>query len=324
MSRPGDPLQGASALIDALAHKVSFPAAPIHCAVSGGADSLALLALATHAVGPANVTVWHIDHRLRSTSSDEARRVAQVASLLGVTCEVRAVDVGDGPNLEARARVARYAALPDSVCTGHTADDVAESVVMNLMRGAGFDGMSPMQRAGAPRPGQSVSRPLLQLRRTETVDLCRSLGWDPVVDQMNADPRFLRSRVRHELLPWLAEIAGRDVVSVIARSAEAAAQDVAILEALADEVDPTDARAVSVAPPALARRALRKWFLEAGIDPDGHPPTLAVLDRAMAVARGDAVACEVGFGWRLRRSRQRLALTSDARKGSPGGVNAQG
>lgn len=298
----------ARALFSRLAPETSFPSGSLHCAVSGGADSLALLALAVQVCGASQVTAWHVDHGLRDGSAAEGRHVEAIASSVGAAFEQRTVSLTVGPNLEARARQARYGALPDEVCTGHTADDVAESVVMNLMRGAGFDGMSPMQRAGSPRRGQMVHRPIIRFRRTQTEAICAAVGWTPVSDTMNDDPRFVRSRVRHEVLPLLDTVAGRDVSELLARSAEVSSQDVAVLDALAGELDPTDARALDVAPLALARRALRMWFLEAGVDPDGHPACLAALDRALAVARGDAVACEVGNGWRLARSHQRLSL----------------
>ncbi len=303
----------ASALLRDLAPRTTFVPGETHCAVSGGADSLALMALAIHTQGASAVTVWHIDHGLRDESFDEGSLVEAIATSLGARFEQRSVSLHAGANLEARARLARYQVLPDSICTGHTADDVAESVLMNLVRGAGFDGMSPMQRAGSPRDGQVVHRPIVGLRRAETKAVCEAFGWSPVVDSMNDDPRFLRSRVRHEVLPLLNDLVDRDVAALLARSALVSNQDVDVLEALAGELDPTDARALSVAPIALARRALRRWLLESGVDPDGHPSGLAALDRALGVARGEAVACEVGHGWRLARSHQRLSLarTSD-------------
>ncbi len=308
-------------LLGALAPRTSFPIGEVHgaargevhgevhCAVSGGADSLALLALAVHTHGASAVTAWHVDHGLREGSSDEGNQVRDIAGSLGVRFKQCSVTLSPGANLEARARLERYQVLPNSVCTGHTADDVAESVLMNLLRGAGFDGMSPMQREGSPRDGQVVHRPIIALRRTETEAVCAAFGWTPIVDSMNLDPKYLRVRVRHEVLPLLNAVADRDVAALLARSAEVSAQDVDVLDALASELDPTDARALAVAPAALARRALRRWFLNTGVDPVGHPPSLAALERALEVVRGDAVACEVGHGWRLARSHQRLSLT---------------
>ncbi len=162
---------------------------------------------------------------------------------MGVSFRALAIDVGGpGSNVEARARAARYAALPDDVCTGHTADDVAETVIANLVRGSGLDGVSPM--VGAIGVGRGPHRPLLGLRRAETYGVCRSLGWTPFVDPMNTDPALLRSRIRHEVIPLLDDVAARDVTMLLARFTEVTADDVAVLEALAAELDPTDARAL--------------------------------------------------------------------------------
>ena len=154
-----------------------------------------------------------------------------------------------GPNLEARARAARYGVLPADVLTGHTADDQAETVLLNLLRGAGLDGLAGI----APGP----RHPILALRRHETRALCQAVGLTPVDDPTNADPAFRRNRVRHELLPLLDDIAGRDVVAVLARQAAApAGTRPTLLDGLAAALDPTDARALAAAPAALARRAV--------------------------------------------------------------------
>ncbi len=292
-------------LLSQLASRCVFPAGNVVCAVSGGADSLALLALAVLARGPSAVTAIHVDHGLREGSATEADVVRKYANELGVRFETRTVEVSDGPNLEARARSARYDALPSDVCTGHTADDLAETMLANLLRGSGLDGLSPMLRSERPH------RPLLALRRSETEAVCTQMGWTAVVDSMNADPRFVRSRIRHEVLPLLDDVVDRDVTAVLARSAAVIHADVALLNELARALDPTDAKALQAAPEPLARRALRLWFVQQGVDPEGHPPTLAAIDRAMAVMRGEAIACEVGFGWRFSRSHQRLSLSNE-------------
>lgn len=214
------------------------------------------------------------------------------------------VDVAAGPNLEARARAARYAALPADVLTGHTADDQAETVLLNLMRGTGLDGLAGM----APS-----RRPLRRIRREETHALCSILGLEPVQDPSNHDPRFRRNQVRHELVPMLSEIAQRDVVPLLARQAELVRDDVMFLNELADGLDPTDAKALAEAPEVLARRAVRAWLRSGG--PGGeerHPPDAAAVARVLDVARGRAVACEVEGGWRVTRSRNRLGLVPPA------------
>jgi tRNA(Ile)-lysidine synthase len=290
-------------VLDGIASRCVFPDGPIVCAVSGGADSLALLVLAAYVRGANDVTAIYIDHGLRATSSDDAATVRKYAEQLGARFELRKIELADGPNLEARARIARYEALPLDVCTGHTANDLAETMVANLVRGSGLDGLSPMMRSYRP------FRPLLALHRADTLAVCAHMKWEPIHDSMNEDPRFLRVRIRHEVMPLLDDVADRDVVGVLAQGAHVIADDVALLDQLAALLDPTDAKALREAPSPLARRALRQWFTKHGVDPDGHPPTFAAVERAMAVVRGEVIACELGFGWRFSRSHQRLSLS---------------
>jgi tRNA(Ile)-lysidine synthase len=288
-----------------LAARCAFPAAAtdVSCAVSGGPDSLALLALAVHA--GCHVTAIHVDHGLRPDSGCEADVVRRAAERFGAAFLAERVTVGPGANLEARARAARYRALPADVLTGHTADDQAETVLLNLVRGAGLDGLAGMDPA---------RRPLRHLRRDETRRLCAALDLDVVADPTNDDPAFRRNRVRRDLVPLLDAIAEREVVPVIARQAELIRADVALLDELAAAIDPQDARALAGAPTPLARRAVRRWLRKAG--PGGaeqHPPDAASTDRVLAVARGDAVACELAGGWRVARSGGRLRLVAPAR-----------
>jgi hypoxanthine phosphoribosyltransferase len=179
-------------------------------------------------------------------------------------------------------------------------DDQAETILVNLLRGAGADGLAGME------PGRR--HPMLGLRRHETVALCGAAGLAPVCDESNDDPAFVRNRIRHELLPLCTQVAGRDPVPLLARQAGVLRSEVALLDALADELlpDPADAKAVTAAPPPLARRALRRWLREAG---DGeHPPSLAEVDRTLAVAAGAAVGTELTGGQRVRRTRGRLRV----------------
>jgi tRNA(Ile)-lysidine synthase len=266
------------------------------CGVSGGADSLALLALAAEA--GCRVTALHVDHGLRPGSAAEADVVADAADRFGARFESVRLELVDGPNLEERARTARHRALGANAATGHTADDQAETVLANLLRGAGVDGLAGM-RAGARHP-------ILALRRSETVALCAQLGLVPVIDPSNQDRRFLRNRIRHELLPLCSSLAGRDLVPVLARQAEVLAGDADVLAALSELVDPTDGRAVADAPEPVGRRAVRSWLRGDG----EHPPSLAAVERVLAVARGQARAAELPGGRRVGRSGGRLSLSS--------------
>lgn len=291
------PADGGDELTTALLARCTFPppGAPVTCAVSGGADSLALLLLATAA--GCRVTAVHVDHGLRPGSAGEAEVVRRTADAVGAGFAAARAVVAPGPNLEARARAARYAALPAGVLTGHTLDDQAETVILNLVRGAGLDGLAGM------RDGELVRRPLLALRRRETRALCAARGLVPVEDPSNADPAHRRNRVRAEVLPLLDAVAARDVAVVVARQAALLADDADLLESLAAAVDPRDARALVAAPTPLARRAVRRWLREGG-----HPPDGATVDRVLVVAAGRAGATDVGGGRRVRRSGGRLFL----------------
>jgi tRNA(Ile)-lysidine synthase len=284
------------ASLEELVTRCHFPAAgtPVDAAVSGGADSLALLVLGT--VAGCAVTAVHVDHGLRPGSAHEASVVADAAARVGAAFRAVRAPVEPGPNLEARARAARRAALPPHAATGHTMDDQAETVLVNLLRGAGPDGLAAMARG--------PHHPLLSIRRCHTVAVCAALGLAPVVDPSNDDPRFVRNRVRHELLPLCSAVAGRDVVPLLARQAEVLRADAGLLDELADGLDPADAAALGAAPRPLARRAVRRW-LRAG--DEHHPPDLAAVERVLAVASGATRATDVAPARRVRRSGGRLS-----------------
>jgi tRNA(Ile)-lysidine synthase len=294
--------------------RCSFPSAGsrVTCAFSGGPDSTALVVLAVTA--GCRVTAVHVDHRLRQESVAEADHARALAGELGVEFRLVTVEVPAGPNLEARARDARRAALPAGALTGHTADDRAETILINLLRGSGLDGLGAMP----PDP----TRPLLALRRHETRRLCADLGLRPVADASNIDPRFVRNRVRGELLPLMHDIADRDVVPLLLRMAETVAADSAWLDAGAAELDPTDARRLAAAPVALARRAVRRWLTNE--TSDGYPPDVAAVERVLAVARGDQLACEIAGGLRVERHRQRLSVVPIGRVISTSGMGSTG
>ncbi len=285
-------------LRDELLARCPFPpeGTPVTCAVSGGADSLSLLVLATAA--GCRVTAVHVDHGLRPGSEAEADRVEAAAERYGARFRAERVTVLPGPNLQARARAARYGVLPADVFTGHTCDDLAETVVLNLLRGAGRPGLAGIRR--------TQRRPLLALRRTETAALCADEGLEPLQDPTNDDPKHRRTRVRHEILPLLDDVAGRDVVPVISHVADLMGEESDLLDRRAADLDPTDPAALRDAEPALARRAVRAWLWRAmGGD---HPVDLGAVERVLAVADLQARAADIQAGWRVVRAEGRLHL----------------
>jgi len=255
-----------------------------------------MLALATSA--GLDVTAIHVDHGIREGSEDEAEIVATAAERFGAKFESRAVHVATGPNLEERARKARYGVLPENVLTGHTADDQAETILLALLRGSAWQGMSGIM--------PSTSRPILELRRSETVDLCSSLKIPIVTDPSNIDPQFRRNRVRHDLLPLLCDIAERDLVPILVRQAELFRSGGKFISEEARKIDPTDTRSLAEAPKIISREAIRNWIWETR--GDDHPPDLATIDRVLDVAFLDALATDIGNGWRVARTDRVLRI----------------
>ncbi len=276
---------------------------PMDVACSGGADSTALAVLAVAA--GRRVTLHHVDHQLRSGSAAEADHVVALAERLGAAAVCHQVELGDGDGLEDRARRARRSVLPVGAATGHTMDDQAETVLLNLLRGSGASGLAAM--------GRGPEHPILDLRRSETRQLCELLGLSVIEDPSNRDLTLRRNDVRHRLLPLAAEVADRDVVPLLARTADLARDDEALLTGLAaEEIDDVlDARALAAAPRPLATRAVRSWLAEArsgeGV---AHPPSAAEVDRVLAVARHDAQATELAGGLRVSRTQGRLRLSA--------------
>ena len=301
-------MAGAGRHPDRLTELFSGLTGPVVVACSGGSDSLALLALSAEA-GLAPVAV-HVDHGARAGSAAEAGVVAGFAKQLGTGFAAERVSVPPGPNFEARAREARYAALErarerlgaTAILVGHTRDDQAETVLLNVLRGAGVSGL-----AGMPARRGAVIRPLLGVARADLGAVCRRLALCPIEDPMNADPVHRRVWLRREVIPALEAGAARDLRAVLARQAAVARADADVLDELAGEllsrVTGEDGSVQTVplvaAPVALARRALRLWL-------GPPPPSATEIDKLLAVASGDPLAVELAGGTTVRRSGRRL------------------
>ncbi len=274
--------------------------APVVVGCSGGADSLALLALAVDS-GLAPIAV-HVDHGLRPGSDRESGIVADAAARLGAGFDARQVTVAAGPNLEARARAARYEALEaarvehgaTAVLVAHTADDQAETVVLNLLRGSGSAGL-----AGMPARREHVVRPLLGARRADVRAECTRRQLTPWEDPSNDDLAFRRNWIRHEVLPLLERGAGRDLTPLLTRQADVLRAESDFLDALARAAWPGEggarARDLAGLPDPLARRAVRCWL-------GPPPPALDEVDAVLAVARGERRAVDLAGGRRVERS----------------------
>lgn len=253
-------------------------------AVSGGADSLALADATAHVAGKLGLrsVALVVDHGLQAGSAEVAAQAAGTATDLGVSsARVLTVQVEGPGGPEAAARRARYAALRAAlpsedalILLGHTLDDQAETVLLGLGRGSGPRSVAGMRPLDPP-----WGRPLLGVSGEVTRQACREFGARPWADPHNADPRFQRVRLRTEVLPLLEDVLQGGVAAALARTAAQVREDLEAWDVLAADLlgravseasEPTakspdlQVTVLEPAPPALRRRALRRWLLDAG------------------------------------------------------------
>lgn len=220
------------------------PTERVLIACSGGADSMALF-LATHQT-ERDIVVSHINHGTRGEESngDEAF-VRDACTKLGVPYRAVRLSLKANAN-EADMRAARYEALMQlaheyscpRVATGHTADDVLETILLNLLRGASVAGFAGIPAERELAEEVLLVRPLLDVARNETREYLRALGWSWREDTSNLETRFTRNRVRSELLPVLTQISGKSVDQLAVQSSRAARiwrDDLELLNKLAQD-----------------------------------------------------------------------------------------
>ena len=309
-------------------------------AVSGGADSTALL-LALHELRNSsklriNICVAHLDHKLRETSASDARWVAELAQKLGyesVTGRSKVAEIASSKtdNLEQAAREARYAFLERTakrksatyVLTGHTMDDQAETVLMRLMRGSAGSGLGGMEQVRPLGKSKSIKlvRPLLWARRSDTEAYCRLRKTEFLMDEMNADQKFARVKVRQQLLPLMQSFNNK-IVEALSRTASQLREDAAVLlndsdallrrAAVLDHVEDEtgkpalDVKVLAGAPPALRRRALLQWISEArGNARRLEMVHILAVEKLLEGTAGGRVV-ELPGGLRVKRKKGRL------------------
>ncbi len=287
------------------------PGARVVGAVSGGTDSVALVHLLRELAGGGYVDLVglaHLNHGLRGAEAErDAAFCAQLARDCGLPLDVETIEVArlasaEGRSVEDAAREARYAFLErarvrlggEVIAVAQTRDDQAETVMLRLVRGSGPGGLAAI----APRRGRVV-RPLIDLRRADLVKYLTDRGIPWVEDSSNRDPRFVRTRVRHELLPWLAAHVNPAIVDVLARTADIAADEHRLLGELAeaararvqDASGALDRTALLAEPRALQRRILRA-------------AAAPVLGRAVRMGQVDAV-----LEWAAQGKSRRVRLS---------------
>ena len=249
------------------------PGDVVLAAVSGGPDSMALLHVLAKLVPRrrAYLVAHGVDHGLREAAADELATAARLSAELGVPFATTRVHVPPGGNLMARARAARYAALraavaqathPDPalaggrrfIATGHHADDRAETALIRLLRGSGPTGLAVL-----PAQSGDLLRPFIRARRSDIEAHLVRHRVPSSADPTNIDPRYLRSRVRHEVLPLLTALSPNIVEHLCA-----------LADALGDQANATTSVAMggALVPPGMdalelgraQRVALRRAF----------------------------------------------------------------
>ncbi|MGO4956724.1 tRNA lysidine(34) synthetase TilS [Luteococcus sp. Sow4_B9] len=293
------------ALVQAVQPWLDEIAGPIKVGVSGGVDSMALAAT-LGLLAAERIEAVIVDHGLQEGSDALARQVLGRVQALGLQGRIETVLVhNDGQGIEAAARGARLLALAGDGCRpvmlAHTLDDQAETVLLGLARGSGPTSLSGM----VPRRGPFI-RPLLGLRRATTTQACQDWGipvWD---DPMNEDPRFLRVRVRRELMPTLESVLGPGTVQALGRTADLLRVDHDLLDRLSlDSIrdvqrgDELDAVGLLHLHPALRGRVLHRWLQRIGVESPSHEHVRSVL-RLVEKWHGQA-GVDLPGGIRVRR-----------------------
>ncbi|HXT62998.1 MAG TPA: tRNA lysidine(34) synthetase TilS [Pyrinomonadaceae bacterium] len=254
--------------------------------VSGGADSVALLLAIDELIKAGKLKLSlitsHVDHQLRTASAADARWVKNLAQALGYEIVTNRVDLkGRNDNLEQAARRARYGVFAklaqkrraDLVLTAHTLDDQAETILFNLLRGSGAEGLGGMETVRQLNKNREtlLVRPFLSwARRTDTERYCAERNADCRHDEMNEDETFTRVRIRKQLLPLMQTFNPR-IAEALARTGSVLRDDnealnraaARLLELSMDsgtKLNQVRTDLLAAAPPALRRRALRLWL----------------------------------------------------------------
>jgi tRNA(Ile)-lysidine synthase len=254
-------------------------------AVSGGQDSLCLikLLLDLQSKWGWDLGIAHCDHRWRSDSQANAHHVENLAKTWGISFYLATAN--EPINSEAAARDWRYQALSaiaqannyQYIVTGHTASDRAETLLYNLIRGTGADGLQALTWQRPLTTGIILVRPLLKITRSQTEQFCQEFKLPIWEDSTNQDLQYARNRIRQELLPYLRENFNPQVESALAQTAELLQAEVEYLEKAAQQLrekamgmgDEEDSlipllplrlnrRVLQKAPLALQRRVMRQ------------------------------------------------------------------
>jgi tRNA(Ile)-lysidine synthase len=301
-------------LLDTARRDSTLPGGPLAVALSGGGDSAGLAAIVVTGAQP--VRAVHVDHGL--PHSPMMRSAAEeVASSLGLDLEVATVQVPPGASPEGQARAARYRAFEaalrpgETILTAHTADDNAETILLNLTRGTGLRGLAGIPSHRAP----GIARPVLGLRRSLIREIATLSGLAFAEDPMNLDPGLSRNYVRLEVVPRLEALNPR-LVEALTRMSAGLRADAELLDSLVDSIPvevgdgwsrcPVGALTAASAP--LAGRVVARMLSGLGVGVSAER-----VARVTSVLSGAATSAELGDGVSARRAGPFLEVSRTAR-----------
>ncbi len=293
--------------------RVRWPTPPFRVALSGGADSATLAALAL--TTGEDVEAVHVDHGLPASSS-LADAAAAIADALEIRLQTVEVEVEDGASPEAMARDARYAALGEvgessgSVLVGHTRDDLAETVLLNLIRGSGIRGLTGIPYHRVP----NFYRPLLDIPRSETREFATLSGLGFVDDPTNFDRGIRRNWVRLDLIPSIQQV-NPSIVETLAQTSKTFLGDADFLDGLVPDselIGSSDVR-IPIGELVAVPDAIRWRILNRNLAGPRQSSGLsaAEFDRVGEVIEGRSSGAQLEGGVRVEREGPFLMVRRD-------------
>ena len=285
--------------------QLTQPGDTVICALSGGADSVALLFGCCLLKDKLGITLEaaHFNHNLRGAESHRDEQFArQLCDRYEVPLHIGSAEVKPGPKgLEAAAREARYrffATLPGKVATAHTADDNAETVLLHLVRGTGLKGLGGI----APVNGKYI-RPMLDITRAQVLAFLEDYHLMYMEDSSNAGDDFLRNRLRHHVMPLLRRENPRFAENT-SRMAQRLREDEATLAALSACDDLPNVPELQKMPDALRSRVLERFLKESGVkEPETDHISLA---ESLLFSDNPSARAQFPGGVTIRRCYDRL------------------
>ncbi len=298
-----------------------IPGERVICAVSGGADSMALLwgMYLLRDKMEFSLEAAHFNHQLRGPESDrDAAFVAEFCDRFDIPLHLGTAPVERGEKgLEAAAREARYAffrTLPGKIATAHTANDNAETLLLNMVRGSGLKGLG-----GITPVGENLIRPMLMVTRREVLDFLEEYHIPHVEDSTNETDQFLRNRLRHGVMPLLEEENPRLAESLSAMALQLR-QDEACLAALAEPT--VSVKRLREMPQSLRSRVLEKFLKENGI----REPTRRhiCLTESLLFSEKPSARADLPGGITVRRSYDMLQVCRQGENWAPVEISCPG